>query len=196
MFLKLEPRPSSAEKANMRETRPGLSERPGVNKRHSEQEIADYFWRLWKCRSGHLCFALWWFFNNSTFSDTFYIHAKWLVWIHKSWSDWGESYFLSLTDDTQGPFGKWILSFNLMTSTIMMKKWWQMRQVGEALWCRGDEPTVSSERPISAIQHQGKTKFNCTCQPCCSIAQNVVIHTVQLNSKATIHNSTSTLHQN
>ena len=104
MFLKLEPRPSSAEKANMRETRPGLSERPGVNKRHSEQEIADYFWRLWKCRSGHLCFALWWFFNNSTFSDTFYIHAKWLVWIHKSWSDWGESYFLSLTDDTQGPF--------------------------------------------------------------------------------------------
>ena len=43
MFLKLEPRPSSAEKANMRETRPGLSERPGVNKRHSEQEIADYF---------------------------------------------------------------------------------------------------------------------------------------------------------
>ena len=37
-----------------------------------------------------------------------------------------------------------------------------MRQVGEALWCRGDEPTVSSERPISAIQHQGKTKFNTT----------------------------------
>ena len=37
-----------------------------------------------------------------------------------------------------------------------------MRQVGEALWCRGDEPTVSSDRPISAIQHQGKTKFNTT----------------------------------
>ena len=39
-------------KANMRGTHPGVSERAGVNKRHSKQETADYFRRLRKCRSG------------------------------------------------------------------------------------------------------------------------------------------------
>ena len=62
-----------------------------VNRRHSRQEIADYFGRLRKCRSGIYVLL---FSNISTFVSRHFLHVSrwdWFGNVHKSWSRWGES---------------------------------------------------------------------------------------------------------